>query len=102
MRNAGNVGNRPAPEYVHIRHILGDDGEIISLNDEEGLREKIVEAGYDAVHYVDFTAAGFVAIKETGLSQPLDIKAGPQRYRSPGFLSEGRPTAGANLAKQLA
>ncbi len=85
MRNFGVSSDRPVPEYVHIRHVLNDQGEVVSLNDQEGLIETLAEGGYDAVHYVDFTGAGFITLTGTGLSQPLDIKAGHSVIAAPDF-----------------
>ncbi|WP_298966588.1 hypothetical protein [uncultured Roseibium sp.] len=85
MRNFGTGGNRPVPEYVHIRHVVDENGDIVSLNNELGLKDKIETAGYDAVHYVDFTGAGYVTLTATGLSRAFDIKAGHSVIAAPDF-----------------
>lgn len=85
MRNFGTGGNRPAPEYVHIRHVLDENGGVVSLNDEADLIDKIETAGYDAVHYVDFTGAGYITLTGTGLSRAFDIKAGHSVIAAPDF-----------------
>lgn len=85
MRNFGGNGDRPVPEYVHIRHVLNDQGEIVSLNDQEGLIETLADGGYDAVHYVDFTGAGFITLDATGLSRTFEIKAGHSVIAAPDF-----------------
>ncbi|PZX04542.1 hypothetical protein C7437_10454 [Psychrobacillus insolitus] len=52
-------GARRAPEYVHIRHKM-KNGKIIDLNEKSSLMEEIKEGGYDAVHYIDYTADGWI------------------------------------------
>jgi len=52
-------GARRAPEYVHIRHKM-ENGEIIDLNKKSSLMEEIKDGGYDAVHYIDHTADGWI------------------------------------------
>ncbi len=85
MRNFGAEGNRPAPEYVHIRHTIDSNGDIQSLNDYDDLMDRIGEAGYEAVHYLDFTGAGFVTVRQTGLSEDFDVKAGHSVIAAPDF-----------------
>ncbi|MCE5172273.1 hypothetical protein LQV63_23625 [Paenibacillus profundus] len=51
---------RQAPEYVHIRHRLEQDGTITNLNDKHDLAQIIDEGGYRAVHYIDYTADGCI------------------------------------------
>ncbi|MFE5392734.1 hypothetical protein [Bacillus thuringiensis] len=50
---------RRAPEYVHIRHKV-ENGEIIDLNKNSSLMEDIKKGDYDAVHYIDYTADGWI------------------------------------------
>ncbi|WP_075312672.1 hypothetical protein [Bacillus wiedmannii] len=50
---------RRAPEYVHIRHKV-ENGEIIDLNKNSSLMKEIKKGGYDAVHYIDYTADGWI------------------------------------------
>jgi hypothetical protein len=68
---------RAAPEYVHVRHRLEDDGKITDLNESPDML-KIIEAGnYRAVHYVDFTADGSVEAEcpELALELPRTLAA---------------------------
>lgn len=50
---------RRAPEYVHIRHKM-ENGKIIDLNKNSSLMKDIKDGGYDAVHYIDYTAEGWI------------------------------------------
>lgn len=52
---------RPAPEYVNMRHELRDDGTVVDLNDDPRLLDRLVRGGYRALHFVDYTADGWVA-----------------------------------------
>lgn len=53
---------RRAPEYVHIRHKV-ENGKIIDLNKNSSLMKDIKDGGYDAVHYIDYTADGWIEAK---------------------------------------
>lgn len=53
-------GARRAPEYVHVRHTLDQNGSIKDLNDEPDLAEIVKNGDYQAVHYIDYTADGWV------------------------------------------
>jgi hypothetical protein len=53
-------GNRPAPEYVHARHLVDAEGRVRDLNDLEDVAGRVRRGGYRAQHYVDFTGDGFV------------------------------------------
>lgn len=66
---------RPAPEYINTRHKLprppqckneiarqdADEKTVENLNDSADLLDKVGEGGYWAVHFVDYTADGWVA-----------------------------------------
>lgn len=54
-------GGRPAPEYLHAKHKV-EDGELIDLNEKEGVKETIKKGNYNAAHYIDYTGDGFVNI----------------------------------------
>jgi hypothetical protein len=49
-----------APEYVHIRHRKGATGEIEDLNDDAGMMQEVSTGDYEALHYIDYTADGWV------------------------------------------
>jgi hypothetical protein len=61
--NASNGSGefRGSPEYVHIRTMI-QDGKEIDLNnlDDAELSRQLQKGGYDALHYVDYTADGWV------------------------------------------
>lgn len=76
---------RPAPEYVHIRHVLDDNGEVVSLNDDTAMMRLVTSGNYEAVHYKDFTGSGFVDVEIAGLSEQLPVKAGFSIVAAPDF-----------------
>ena len=51
---------RHAPEYVHVRHAVGDDGSVSDLNDDPDVVARVNAGGYRARHYVDFTGDGSI------------------------------------------
>lgn len=70
-------GARSAPEYVHVRHRIEDDGTITDLNQSPDML-KIIESGnYRALHYIDHTADGCVtaACPELALELPRSLAA---------------------------
>jgi hypothetical protein len=58
MLSPGPAGSRPAPEYVHVRH--SPDENTPNLNDTRDPAAKVQAGGYRAIHYLDFTADGWV------------------------------------------
>lgn len=60
MNDAQQDTQRPAPEYVNIRHRVNDDGTITNLNHEPDLIKIINEGGYNTLHYVDGAGDGWV------------------------------------------
>ena len=60
----GEVGTGPrhAPEFVHVRHQLNDDGTIRDLNESTNVISEIKNGGYNALHYLDFTSDGWIDI----------------------------------------
>lgn len=58
---------------IHKRHQLGDDGSVRDLNNEQDV-DAIVKAGnYRALHYIDFTADGWVKPVCPSLSEHIPI-----------------------------
>ncbi len=53
-------GARTAPEYVHARHMVTEDGREIDLNDHPEVASRVARGGYRARHYLDFTGDGWV------------------------------------------
>ncbi|MDF2014671.1 hypothetical protein [Priestia megaterium] len=53
---------RRAPEYVHIRHRLLDNGRVQDLNKEKekDIVRSIKENSYPALHYIDYTGDGWI------------------------------------------
>ena len=66
-----------APEYVHIRHKLDDAGNIINLNQHPAMLDELMEGGFKALHYLDFTADGWIQAECTALDISL-----PQRVNA--------------------
>src|SRR5262249_52203281 len=52
--------HRRAPEFVHARHVVRDDGSVVNLNDDAEGATKVQRGGYRAKHYVDYTGDGWV------------------------------------------
>lgn len=70
-------GARSAPEYVHLRHRMEQDGTITDLNELPNMLE-IIEAGdYRSVHYLDYTADGCIEVEcpELALELPRTLPA---------------------------
>ncbi|MGH2840579.1 MAG: hypothetical protein ACRDKY_07130, partial [Solirubrobacteraceae bacterium] len=68
---------RHAPEYVHVRHAVGADGEIEDLGDEPGVAERVRAGGYRALHYVDFSGDGSIVaeLPELAVQVPRNVPA---------------------------
>ena len=60
LRAAGNSGARLAPEYVHARHRILASGQLRDLNKLGNPEAAIKAGGYRALHYIDFSADGWV------------------------------------------
>lgn len=52
--------HRPAPEYVHARHKVDDEGHLHNLNLVADIDDVVAKGGYEAQHYLDFTADGWI------------------------------------------
>lgn len=83
LRTPGS--DRPVPEYLHVRHFVDASGTLRSLNDHRDMMARIQEDGYRAVHYIDFTGAGFVSVKLNGLPEELAVKPGFSIVSAPDF-----------------
>ena len=57
---AGSQGARHAPEYVHARHRILDNGQEENLNDRADVEAAVQAGGYTARHYLDFTGDGWI------------------------------------------
>ncbi|MGC4094883.1 MAG: hypothetical protein QM756_44590 [Polyangiaceae bacterium] len=60
---------RLAPEYVHVRTVPG--AAVENLNEVDDPVAKVKQAGYRALHYVDFTGDGWVEVECAALRPVL-------------------------------
>lgn len=58
---------RRAPEYLHARHVIDDDGET-NLNDSATMIETLRKGGFRARHYLDHTADGWISVECSALA----------------------------------
>lgn len=72
-----NGPSRPAPEYVHVRHLVQTDGTILDLNDRSDVAEQVRRGGYQAQHYLDFSGDGWIdaVVPELATAFPRQIPA---------------------------
>jgi hypothetical protein len=70
-------GARSAPEYLHARHAITEDGKERDLNEEPEIINLVGAGGYRARHYVDFTGDGWVDVDcaEVALELPRRLPA---------------------------
>ena len=68
---------RRAPEYVHVRHAVRDDGSIEDLNDDPDAVARVNAGGYRARHYLDFSGDGWIAAScpQLAVQVPRNIPA---------------------------
>jgi hypothetical protein len=57
----GSGGARSAPEYMHARTRLEPDGSFKDLNSFEDVADEVRKGNFQALHYLDYTADGWVA-----------------------------------------
>ncbi|HLL70154.1 MAG TPA: hypothetical protein VK363_01900 [Pyrinomonadaceae bacterium] len=55
-----DAGALRAPEYVHARHRVRDNGTIENLNDVADVTARVKAGNYKALHYLDFTGDGAI------------------------------------------
>ncbi len=60
MYDASQDTQRPAPEYLNVRHRVTGPGRVENLNLRPDMVEVIAAGGYQAQHYIDFTGDGWV------------------------------------------
>lgn len=58
--SAGDPTWRHAPEYVHVRHRVRQNGTEENLNDKRDVVREVRRGGYRARHYIDFTGDGWI------------------------------------------
>jgi hypothetical protein len=70
-------GFRRAPEYVHVRTVVADDGSQRDLNDEPDVAGQVRHGDYRALHYVDHTGDGWVVarIPQLAVDLPRSVPA---------------------------
>lgn len=68
---------RPAPEYVHARHKILPNGEMVDLNELPNVAEEVAKGDYNALHYLDFTGDGWIeaSIPELAVALPRRLPA---------------------------
>jgi len=71
-----------APEFVHIRHQVLSTGDIIDLNQSPSMMEVLNKGRFDALHYLDFTADGWINAKCAALDAIF-----PQRVAAYSLIS---------------
>ncbi|WP_375457555.1 hypothetical protein [uncultured Enterovirga sp.] len=60
MHGLGPTTDRPAPEYISIRHRVRPDGTLENLSAHPELMEIIAKGGYRAQHFIDYAGDGAV------------------------------------------
>ncbi|MET0743704.1 MAG: hypothetical protein ABWY78_10070, partial [Microvirga sp.] len=63
---------RPAPEYINIRHRVLPNGQIVNLNRQPDMDAIIRRGGYEALHYFDGVGDGWVTVECPQLSGLVD------------------------------
>jgi hypothetical protein len=63
IQDAAQSTQRPAPEYLNIRHRLAANGAIDNLNLRPDMMEIIRKGGYQTLHYIDFSGDGWIAAR---------------------------------------
>ncbi len=64
----GSGNSRPVPEFVHARHKVNANGSITDLNARSDVAAAVAAGGYDALHYIDWTADGWAEASCTQLA----------------------------------
>jgi len=60
MYDISDNTQRPAPEYLNLRHRVLANGATDNLNRREDMMAIIKHGGYQAQHYIDFTGDGWI------------------------------------------
>jgi hypothetical protein len=60
LDDAGQDTQRPAPQYINVRHRVLSNGEIDNLNRRPDMLEIIKRGGYQTQHYIDFAGDGWM------------------------------------------
>ena len=60
MHGLGPTSDRPAPEYISLRHRVAPDGSVENLSERRDLTSVLEAGGYKAQHFIDFAGDGSV------------------------------------------
>jgi hypothetical protein len=65
---------RPAPEYLNIRHRVLPNGQIDNLNRDPDMMKIIAAGGYQAQHYIDFDGNGWIEARCAELEGTIETR----------------------------
>jgi hypothetical protein len=74
MEDASQDTQRPAPEYINIRHRVLPNGQIDNLNLRPDMNEIIQHGGYQTLHYFDAAGDGWIEAHCPQLQGLIDAK----------------------------
>lgn len=74
---SGTDGARHAPEYVHVRVRVENDGTQTDLNNSKDVSKIVSDGNYRALHFVDFTGDGWIEASCPQLTNHAAELAGP-------------------------
>jgi hypothetical protein len=86
MYDSSQDTQRPAPEYLNVRHRVTGPGQVENLNLRPDMDSVIAAGGYQAQHYIDFTGDGWVEARcdalapHVGVSQPAYCVVAPPDF----------------------
>jgi hypothetical protein len=69
-----------APEYIHVRHEVDKNENIINLNLKENMMALIKAGGYQAQHYHDFTGDGWIEASIPELISQDETSIPPNKF----------------------
>lgn len=94
--SAETIGARPWPEYAHVREQVVD-GQRVSITNDPGVIDTTITGGYDALHFRDFAADGWVTVTVTNNDQllqhsgaDLGVEAAYSLIAAPDFFPQVR------------
>jgi hypothetical protein len=74
MDDASQDTQRPAPEYINIRHRVLPNGQIDNLNDHPDMDDIIRRGGYQTLHYFDAAGDGWIEARCPQLEGVIDAR----------------------------
>lgn len=87
--------NQSAPELIHVRRKLDENGQEVDLNTKRDLIEEVKRGNYQAIHYIDFTGDGWIEAVCEGLDTQLPRVSAYSIVAAPNFF------ANANIRELL-